>query len=128
MIDPDVLETMVGQYIGTALWAGTTDDGPDTDPYPLDSRYSEDDVSDDALTLIRADVLVFAHRAWAVAETNGWDAEQFAHDYYLTRNGHGAGFRDRTWAPDHVGRFLAGMAAGMGESVLYVGDDGRLYL
>ena len=27
----------------------------------------------------------------------GWTAEQAGHDFFLTRNGHGAGFWDRYW-------------------------------
>ena len=55
---------------------------------------------------------------------NPWNAA--AHDFILTRNGHGAGFWDGGWhAP--WGDRLTEIAKRFGELHCYVGDDGLIY-
>ena len=51
---------------------------------------------------------------------------QAGHDFWLTRNGHGAGFWDGDW-PDRTGHRLSEAAKSYGEYHLYVGDDGKIY-
>jgi len=60
--------------------------------------------------------------------------ERFGHDFWLTRNGHGAGFWDRKElepVPDgslySLGDNLTEMAKRMGSCDLYVGDDNLVY-
>jgi hypothetical protein len=48
------------------------------------------------------------------------------HDFWLTRNGHGAGFWDGDLSED-VGNALTEAAKKFGECHLYVGDDGQIY-
>jgi hypothetical protein len=56
-----------------------------------------------------------------------WDAEQLGgHDFWLTRNGHGAGFWDGDWNKE-AGERLTQVAEALGTFELYVGDDGRIY-
>lgn len=55
---------------------------------------------------------------------------QVAHDLWLTRNGHGAGFWDD---PEYYGGqenadMLSKIATEMGEQHAYVGDDGKIYI
>ena len=47
------------------------------------------------------------------------------HDFWLTRNRHGAGFWDR--GLEFVGINLTDAAHAWGEFNLYVGDDGLIY-
>lgn len=49
------------------------------------------------------------------------------HDFWLTRNGHGAGFWDGDW-PEPFAAQLTAAAKAFGECNLYAGDDGRLYI
>lgn len=56
---------------------------------------------------------------------NAGDDAQNGHDFWLTRNGHGAGFWDRGY--EEVGERLSEAARKFGECDLYLGDDGRLY-
>ncbi len=51
---------------------------------------------------------------------------QAGHDFWLTRNRHGAGFWDRGLG--EVGERLTDAAHGYGECDLYVGDDERIYV
>lgn len=138
----DVVDAATRAYVECAVWAGLdwsdVVDGGEDDPRPLDERYDVDDVDADTLAEIRADVEAFARTNWPRAAWAGWTPAQFGHDYYLTRNGHGTGYWDRTpadlgrptWyrdAVERVGRELADAARADGGAELYPGDDGRLY-
>jgi hypothetical protein len=54
-----------------------------------------------------------------------YDESNAGHDFWLTRNGHGAGFWDR--GLDDIGEALSEKARAFGECELYVGDDGKIY-
>jgi hypothetical protein len=65
--------------------------------------------------------------------------EYAGHDFWLTRNGHGAGFWDRDTSDDLTKEMLDRLSANCGwksrnnprpfpETDLYLGDDGKLYL
>lgn len=51
---------------------------------------------------------------------------QAGHDFWFTRNGHGAGFWDGDWL-EEVGERLTATSKIFGEVELYVGDDGLVY-
>ena len=102
------LAEIVAAYVECALWA--------------DEVYGPGDIDADSMALIEADVLTFARQAWHVAEAAGWSAGQFGHDYFLTRNGHGAGFWCREWDADGRGDYLTRLAKAMGEWELTVCD------
>lgn len=60
--------------------------------------------------------------------------EQLGHDFWLTRNGHGAGFWDRKeldFRPEteakNVGEWLTEIAHSFGELDVYAGDDNMEY-
>jgi len=53
-------------------------------------------------------------------------AEQAGHDFWLTRNGHGAGFWDRGLG--NIGDKLTDSAHQFGPAVLYTGDDRLIYI
>lgn len=62
----------------------------------------------------------------AYCERCGVDAdERFGHDFFLTRNHHGAGFWDR--GLDDLGNRLTKAAHTFGFADVYLGDDGFLY-
>lgn len=52
---------------------------------------------------------------------------QGGHDFWLTRNGHGAGFWDGDWVEPH-GTALTTWADTFGGRDSYLGDDGLVYL
>jgi hypothetical protein len=56
---------------------------------------------------------------------NGYDMHRAGVDFWLTRNGHGAGFWDRGLGA--VGDRLSEIARVYGTRDLYRGDDGRVY-
>lgn len=53
-------------------------------------------------------------------------AAQAGHDFWLTRNGHGAGFWDGDWSEDYADD-LAKAAESYGSFDIYLGDDGNIY-
>lgn len=119
------VDAVVTAYLECALWAGLDWSDVEADnPEPLDASYTVDDVSAEALAEIREDCSAFVE---ANAEyIDGLDPSQVGHDFYLTRNRHGAGFWDRGLGD--IGERLTTAAHAYGTSELYAGDDGRLYL
>ena len=126
-VDRDSLDRFERSYIESMLWSST--DGEDGSP--LDADYGESDLSDDALRRIRLDCSSFQ----AALDANEWEPEygnpQFdddelcAHDFWLTRNGHGAGFWDGD-LPEPLASQLTTLAKGYGEQTVYVGDNGEV--
>ena len=109
-------------YLECALWSSydTDDDGHGDN---LDALYTVDDFAPEAIEQARTDVADFLADN---ADVDGLDPEQVGHDFWLTRNRHGAGFWDRGLG--ERGDRLTTMAHAYGESVAYVGDDGNVYL
>jgi hypothetical protein len=100
---------------------------------PMDSDYTLSDIADETLTRMVADCDRFqAEQAeWIISEycesrVDNTIDEKAGHDFWLTRNGHGAGFWDGDWAEPAATK-LTDAAHAMGEVNLYVGDDGKVY-
>jgi hypothetical protein len=113
------LDDFTRAYVDCALWSEC--DGSDI---PLDCRYSADDIDPDALSAMVADCLRF--QTENATDIDGRD-ECAGYDFWLNRNGHGAGFWDGDW-PDRAGMRLSVHSKDFGECHLYVGDDGKVYL
>lgn len=107
------------EYLGTALWSSTDDDGE-----PLDDNYNADDFSDEAIKRAAADCAAFLAR---FEGDIGGSESQAAHDLWLTRCHHGAGFWDGDW-PEPLATRMTDYAHKIGEQWVYVGDDGMLYI
>lgn len=117
------IDDFIAGYVTCALWS--SNDDSDT---PLDHNYTPEDIAPEAQATMEADCEKFVSENLLRLEE--WDASQAGHDFWLTRNGHGAGFWDRD---DSHGRpmacrdALSDAARAFGEVDLYVGDDGRIY-
>lgn len=105
-------------YIEAALWSSMDDEGE-----PLDDKYSMSDIAPETLEKMEADAESFQKENWDYISGN---VTQAAHDFWLTRNGHGAGFWDGDWRDKPEYR-LVKSAESYGEYNLYVGDDGLIY-
>lgn len=119
------LDNFSRAYIEAALWSSTDDTGE-----PLDSGNAE--LSESAKERMVADCAKF--QGDYVAKLNALDycsgdfpETQVAHDFWLTRNRHGAGFWDGDY-PKEIGDVLTELAHSYGECDLYVGDDGLIYV
>lgn len=107
-------------YLDCALWSSTDDDCN-----PLDARYSIDDFAPEAIELAKRDCELFeSQNEWDYDHSRYLDDELAGHDFWLTRNHHGAGFWDRDL---ENGAQLTEASHKFGETDLYVGDDGKLY-
>jgi hypothetical protein len=121
-------------YLETALWSSTDDNDR-----PLDSEHSVGDLADATLDSIVADCTRFQseNESLLTAENclrpsrsgnPGHPVDiRAGHDFWLTRNGHGAGFWDGDWE-EPAGAALTAASEAFGETSLYIGDDGLLYL
>lgn len=102
------LDAMVAGYLECQLWAGLDYREEGAEPVPYDENYSVDDIAPEYVDAIRGEFadIVAAHplavRMFLNAlgkyeqARSGYDRnELFGHDFYLTREGHGAGFWDR---------------------------------
>jgi hypothetical protein len=120
-IRPD-LDAFTRAYVECALWLMHDEDGDDCDAF-------DGELSEEAYTRIIADCSDFQasnRDALTTAEELGEDASRAGHDFWLTRNGHGAGFWDRGLGD--VGDRLTDAAHAYGEADAYIGDDGKVYL
>lgn len=113
------MDTFTQAYITAALWS-SSDAGE-----PLDKTYSIEDIAPETLTRMQEDCDKFRDDAKIMVIIAGND-EQAGHDFWLTRNHHGAGFWDGDW--EEHGDTLTAHAQNFRECDLYVGDDGKLYL
>ena len=127
----DIDHVMAG-YTECAIWSsldysnlGPDDDDSDNEPRPMDENYGPDDIADETLATMREECLQFITANRKDLAASGLDASQIGHDFWLTRNGHGAGFWDRGLGD--IGTRLSDTAKVWGTVDLYAGDDGKLY-
>ena len=104
------LDAFTRGYIECMLWS-STDESNEQGGEPLDANYDEDDLTVDSLRDIvsvcqdfqqaQAALLEAAYKPkeWIAEKQQfdkpDYDAAHAGHDFWLTRNGHGAGFWDR---------------------------------
>ena len=113
-------ETFLEAYTACALWSSVDDDCE-----PMDN--GEHELSPETLARFEADCVAFAEENSDTWESAGWDDAQAGHDFWLTRNHHGAGFWDRDTGNDGIREKLTNAAEADGECELYIGDDGLIY-
>ncbi len=109
-------------YLECALWSTHDESTPDGGE-PMDSNYGVEDIDETCMeNMIReCGEFIDANRA----DLDSLSAAQAGHDFWLTRNGHGAGFWDRGLG--EVGKRLSKACEPYGSCDLYVGDDGKIY-
>lgn len=114
------------QYVETALWSSNDESDPNTGGEPMDQNYSIDDISEDTLNEMLRDCDAFYNENYDLMADDDHDDmdSRGGHDFWLTRNGHGAGFWDGDWKH---GDELTEASHAYGEYDLYVGDDGVIY-
>lgn len=123
MNNQSTLDQFVSEYIVTLIWQAPEDDNGDN----LDA-YTIDDMDTGDCKRIRDDCERFLAIAMLPLQNtpDSYTMAQAAHDYALTRNGHGVGFWDRGLGD--IGEQLSSICDDMGEMDIYLGDDGKLYI
>lgn len=110
-------DDFLAAYVACAIWSSIDDDGN-----PLDREHSADDISPECLEKMRFDCLDFWTQAGGLlcdenCLTSNWE-ERAGHDFWLTRNGHGAGFWDGGWEEPAATKLTA-LAEKFGEVYLW---------
>ncbi len=118
---------LLDSYLDAALWSSTDEYGE-----PLDRAYDRGDFSEEALNSARVDLETFLARAddalnGAYSSTRAWTFADIGHDFWLTRNRHGAGFGDRLQLyGEHSALMLEAFAQEFNEVHPYANDSGVL--
>ena len=117
----ETIQTMLTEYAITALWAS-----PDEYCNPLDEEYTTDDIDPETMAVMRADCFSFLSACWGDTwefsiDISSIAPEQLGHDFWLTRNRHGAGFWDRGLG--EIGEQLTVLAHSFGEFELIADGD-----
>lgn len=121
-------ETFIHSYLTTALWSTLA--RVENCEY-LDENSSIEDLAPETLKALRENCEKFLLENEARVNAEGkefmpWGHyAQAGHDFWLTHNGHGAGFWDGDW-PEY-GELLTEKCEAYPEIDLYVGDDGKIY-
>jgi len=123
--DPSDLDPFTQAYMTCALWS-TSDNSTPAGGEPLDRNYGIKDVGRKTLRRMVADCAKFQAAMEHVLAALPQTAAQAGHDFWLTRNGHGAGFWDGDW-PEPAAALLTAYAKSFGEYDLIVGDDGQVH-
>lgn len=118
----DTLDEFTRAYIACALWS-TNDESDESGGVPIDNNYGPEHLHPETLARMVTDCAEFQ----ANHESDIVGCEEHAgHDFWLTRNNHGAGFWDGDWEED-AGERLDKACEGYGTCDLYIGDDGLIY-
>lgn len=133
-IDPFDLGAFEQAYIKAALFSSNDQSDPETGGSPMDENYGPEHLTQETLAAFVSDCKKFqdsreykhAIKAEACKYTGCPPEEYAGHDFWLTRNGHGAGFWDGDWEEPHDSR-LTDLSKTFGEIDLYVGDDGFIH-
>jgi hypothetical protein len=115
------MDKFLEAYIAAALWSTTDESTPEGGNF-LGENYGPEDLAPLTLARIEADCARF--RDENAHDIEGREA-QAGHDFWLTRNHHGAGFWDGDWP--EAGDRLTEACKKYPEVNLYVADDGLIY-
>ena len=124
-----LFQQFVRGYITCALWS-SNDESDESGGVPLDSHFDQDDLTpactkrmqddcEDFMLANMADLVLYTQQYAPTGEYEVWECA--GHDFWLTRNHHGAGFWDRGLR--ELGDRLTKAAHVYGEANLYVGWD-----
>jgi len=117
------VDEMLGGYLDALLWS-TNDESDEAGGVPMDRDHTIADFTPEAVAKARSDIELFVLLADADMASTEANGSQHGHDFWLTRNHHGAGFWDRGYG--EVGTRLTALAHLFGEVNAYVGDDGTI--
>lgn len=125
----NALDIFLAAYIEAMLWSssGTDQDGEDLESlegFELSTEAKRKAKEECESFLFAGKHLIADLPEW-YGKGDGGAYAYAGHDFWLTRNGHGAGFWDRGLGD--LGDRLTTLAKTYGEAYPYVGDDGKVY-
>lgn len=113
---------MVQAYLVAALWT-SNDEENEQGGNPLDENYTIADIAPDSIQQAIEDCSKFFLENMDDLNCN---LEQVGHDFWLTRNHHGAGFWDGDWGKERGDR-LTKSSHSYKELSPMVGDDNLIH-
>lgn len=113
--------TELERFTGACLEALYFTDATPDDDIPPDAELDPETRLD-----LEADCRSFWRRFGPYVKAAGRTPEQAGHDFWLTRNGHGAGFWDGDWIAPYD-QLLDDGAKAYGPFEVYLGGDGRIH-
>jgi len=117
------MDEFTRMFLETALWS-SNDESDESGGLPMDENYSIEDFDPKSVKGLEVDCKRFQEEnATALAD---FDDADNGHNFWLNRNGHGAGFWDGDY-PEPQATILDEASKKFGEVNLYVGDDGMIY-
>ena len=118
-------ETMTHHYLLAALWATTDWTNGDR---PLDDTHDTEDIANPEVAGEDCEAFLADNKTdlQTCIDQYGATWEQHGRDFLLTRDGHGTGFWDRGYGA--IGKRLTDACRPYGDSGLYVGDDGKVWI
>lgn len=118
------MSEFVRSYVETALWSSNDESGTPLD----DAKYADCELAPETLARMTADCAKFEDAACKIINAADYVMGDFpvAHDFWLTRNHHGAGFWDGDY-PEAISKQLTDLAHSYGQCDLYVGDDNQIH-
>ena len=122
-------EKFLSAYLECMLWA-STDLYVETDQSFDSSGYGPDDIEKNTLDSIRGECRDFLESfGHLITEENflgqGGPFEHAGHDFFLTRNRHGAGFWDGAWKTE-VGKELTQASHPYGSTYFFVNEQNKI--
>jgi len=124
------LRTFVAAYFECMLWSSTADGAPgmkENDDTSMERYgYTVDDIAPVTKRASIRECIDFYRANEALLMECSLDDSQHGHDFWLTRNGHGAGFWDRGYGTK--GALLTKAAKVYSPCDPYVGDDGKVHI
>jgi len=110
-------DTMLNGYLTTALW---------TEESELGSEFDIKDISSNSVDQAKKDCDRFKMLVGSTIISK-YDLFTIGHDFWLTRNNHGAGFWDGDY-DDEDEKILMAITDTFGTKLMYEGDDGTIYI
>jgi hypothetical protein len=118
----EFVEEMLEHYLICALWS-SMDNADPSGGEPLDANYDTFDIATESRAKALEECTAFVMANAALLENIS--AKQAGHDFWLTRNGHGAGFWDRGLG--EVGERLTKACKMFESKDAIIGDDNKIY-
>lgn len=120
---------MFREYLDTALSLGSDCDEDGSD-ISFDGLYDLDDYAECSLEEAWNECVAFADETESIR--GSISARDLGYNFFLNRNGHGAGFWDRDYSgidgcDDDTGEKLSDACKPWGTHDVYTGDDGKVY-
>lgn len=128
------LDKFTQAYLEAALWSSTDETNPEQGGEPLDKTYGVKDIEPETLSEMVRDCRKFQEDNAELIDDDNVAVEsdhcceaRAGHDFWLTRNGHGAGFWDGDWT-EPAAAALTKASEKFGEfNLSATGDGGQVY-